>query len=173
MTDTPAERAETWWHGMQPAGTRPGDPGALARLRRASTPLEAAAEAATIRLYRALPGGDRFDEDRMARVAVLAAVLATVRADRRGRFGGFATHLGSGDRPRLSQARLSRLLAVRTETEALRGFREAVGLLGGVADVRDVTRTVLGWTDPDWATRTRARFVYHYHGADAPTGDPA
>src|SRR3954470_18086980 len=89
---TPYELApgttRAWWRVLQPSfeDGRPnpeGDRAALARLRRAGTLAEAMAEEATQDLYRRLGYGRAPPGRWLPRVAVVAAVLAHVRAEPR------------------------------------------------------------------------------------------
>jgi CRISPR type I-E-associated protein CasB/Cse2 len=160
-------RAAAWWTGIQrllpnDGGSNPAaDPGALARLRRAATPLEALMEPQTLRLCRALDV-NRNDARTLDRVAVLAIVLAHVRESTEGRLGAL---LGAGDPPRMHPLRLQRLISARDTEETLRGFREAVSLLDGRAPVPDLVRNVLGWLDGRAPERVKARFLFDYHGS--------
>jgi CRISPR system Cascade subunit CasB len=163
--------ALAWWRSLQrttPSGERNpnADLGALARLRRAATPLEAAQEAQTIALYRRLYG-ERLDPRRLESVAVLAATLAHVR-DGQPKERSAAAALGTppgGDRPVLSELRMRRLCAARDAHEALRGFRGVVRLLDGAVPIRDLAPSVLDWLDPERGEMRRTRWLFAYHGA--------
>jgi CRISPR system Cascade subunit CasB len=164
--------ATIWWWRMQkakPDGTSnpEANPGALARLRRCSSPVEALAEPMTIELCRRL-NIQAHQHTRVEAVAVLAIVLAQVRTDA-GQRVKLGTLLGpqggdDGNAP-LHELRLRRLLAARDGAELLRGFREAVALLGGTVPVIDTASLILGWLDPHRGDRTRTRFLFDYHGA--------
>ena len=169
---TRAERAAHWWrrlNGFDEEGQRdpklPRHPGALAALRRASRPSEAAAVPETFLLYRQL-GFSHLGDRALECVAVLAHVLAHVRASADTKLG---KALGSGDQPVLKEIRLRRLVAARDAEETMRGFREAVALLDGYANVEDLTGCILAWLDPDEARsdRARTRFLFEWHGAGA------
>lgn len=150
-----------WWTKLQPDPSqgRKGDRAALARLRRAGSPEEAAADPAAIALLKAL---DRPPSD-WIRVGTLAHVLAFVR-DAGG--GPVARRAGpSKDRPSgaLSELRLKALLAARTDEEIARGFRRLVTLLGRTASPGDLARCILDWHRPE----TRRRFVLAYYDVPA------
>ena len=164
------QQCATWWQALQRTrqdGTSNpnADPGALARLRRAPTIVEAAQEPQTIALYRRLHGA-RLDVRKLEATAVVAAVLAGIRADAT---GSAAELLGrpprNGDQPVMSPLRMRRLTSARDAKETLRGFREAVALLGGAAPVADVASSILDWLDDDRADRRKTRWLYHYHSA--------
>jgi CRISPR system Cascade subunit CasB len=170
--------ASSWWRSLQPDPSkgRPGDAGALARLRRTRTPLAALTEPATIDLARKLGLGPSAG-DSLLRVGTLAAVLAAVREDKKN------TRLGivlGGENPVMSQLRLRSLLNARGETEILSAFRRVVALADGALPVKDLADTLLWWdsTSPR-APRTRLAFDYYGAGSAAPfasssrTADPA
>lgn len=159
-----------WWQAL--SGTREGkaqggqDRAALARLRRAS-PDEAMCEEATLRLFRAL--GYR-NPDRLPRVATLAAILATVREDKRGKFGRQIGRekIEDDQTAKLKVGRFKRLLDAQTEDEIATVFRRAIGILGDATDVRDVARYVLRFDDED----TRRRLIFDYYGAGESEAGP-
>lgn len=160
--------AQQWWASLQRTfsngTTNPeADTKALAYLRRASAPIEAAYERRTIDLCKALG----FDDRRLERTAVLAATLALIREDTGGPRFGFARSLGAakegGDTPILSDIRLRRLCDARDAAEVMRCFREAVLLLDGKAPVRDVAETVLAWLNPQDTDDFKTRFLFNYH----------
>jgi hypothetical protein len=80
--DQQADAARRWWRSLQPLDVDglqlPGDRATLARLRRCSSPFEAATEPATAQLFKSLGFSTRF-EDQLGRAATLAAILAHVR----------------------------------------------------------------------------------------------
>jgi CRISPR system Cascade subunit CasB len=163
--------ARRWWEMLQnarkdgtPNPTR--DPGALARLRRAATPVVALEEPNVIDLYKNL-GFGRGDVDRqLPRVAIIAAVLAHIRTDAMPGDNGFrrrfADMLGRGvDRPLMSPLRFKRLLTATEDQDLLIAFRRAVALAGGRnIDVGDVAASLL-----DWSERRRMRWAFDYYGA--------
>jgi CRISPR-associated endonuclease/helicase Cas3 len=105
--------ARGWWENLQPSKNgddraRGGNRAALARLRRCSTWIEAAAEPETALLFRRIGHGD---ERRLPRLAVLAAVLAHVRADEVLKVASSIGPQGGDDATAvLSSLRLRRLL---------------------------------------------------------------
>lgn len=155
--------AYQWWEALNGKweGTRQTgeDRAALARLRRAS-PDEAMCEEATLRLFRAL--GYK-SPDYLPRVATLAAVLATIRDDGRGRFGRQIGRekIEDDQTARLKIGRFKRLLDAQTEDEIATAFRRAIAILGGAANVREVAKYVLFFDDE----RTRRQLVFDYYGA--------
>lgn len=168
----PGPVARRWWRSLQTetrdGSTKPGDRAALARLRRAS-PLEAAMEEATLRLFREL--GYR-DSGRLARVATLAAVLAHIRADDEktplARAVG-RPNIADREGAALKPLRFERLMQAQGEEEILRGFRRAVALLKGRANVADLARLVLDFDREE--TRRDFAFDYFAAGVAAPGPD--
>ena len=172
MTEEPiAERAAAarrWWRSLQPdreTGQR-GDRAALARLRRAGSVLEAAAEPATADLF----GKLMFEhpERNLARAALIAAVLAHVRRDDGATSVARAigTPRGGDDTTaRLTPLRFKRLIAAREPDDLLIGFRRAVAMLGDTANVKDLARQLLAWTDERHSDRARTLFAFDYYGA--------
>jgi len=172
MTDMPiserAAAAQRWWHSLQPGeeGRRRGDRATLARLRRASSIMDAAAEPATIDLFTKL--GFKQPDCNLARAALIAAVLAHVRRD--DKTGTVARAIGTprgGDDTMalLTPLRFKRLISAREPDELLISFRRAVGILGGTANVEDLARQLLAWTDEKRSDRARTLFAFDYHGA--------
>jgi CRISPR system Cascade subunit CasB len=159
----PPYLAFQWWESLN--GKREGkaqsgaDRAALARLRRAS-PNEAICEEATLRLFRKL--GYR-SPDRLPRVATLAAVLAAIREDGRGRFGRQIGRekIDDDQTAKLKIGRFKRLLDAQTEEEIATAFRRTIAILGGAANVREVAKYVLFFEDE----RTRRQLVFDYYRA--------
>ena len=165
-----AQGALRWWRMLNGVGENAApDPGAMARLRRETSPARAWGEPATAQLYRALGFTFKDRDWRMEPVATLAMILAHVREDTGGRLG---EALGAHDgRPAaMNPLRVRRLSAARDAAETVRGFREAVALLGSKAPVEDLAACALDWLDPVRGDRVRSRFLFAYHGAafDAP-----
>lgn len=163
--------ARRWWSSLQDAredGTpnRGRDRATLAKLRRASTPMQAIEEPAVFDLYGKL-GFTRQEVDfKLSRVAVIAAVLAHVREDARPSESGFrlrvAAILGHSERPPMSDLRFKRLLAARSDQDLLVQFRRAVALVGARnIDVGDVAVSLLAWDDE----KRRMRWAFDYYGA--------
>jgi CRISPR system Cascade subunit CasB len=174
--------ARQWWDALQPTETRdgrkrPGNRAALARLRRATDQWDAAAEPATLDLYRVL-GFQPSDADvALPRVAVLASILAHVRVDsspKVGRALGPPAGAKDGEGAAMTSLRLARLLAARGDTEIATQFRRAVALLGDTANVGDLAWLILTWDRDETGDRTRTLFAFAYHDASAhaPSDDP-
>jgi len=164
------EIARRWWQELRPDATRGrrprGDPGALAALRRAQTPLDAMLVPAFWELRRRLAGyaGDR--EWREKRVAVLAIVLAHIREDDPGRTLARAVgwrRLDDKEGALLSELRFRRLIEARTAEELRGEFVRLVRLLKGTANVADCARSLLYWTD--WQGRIRRDWAFDYYAA--------
>jgi len=167
-----AAAARRWWSSLGPiklpdGRQRPGDRAALARLRRCSSVIEAAAEPAVGKLFRALEFDPKTDARHIGRVAVLAAVLAHVRKndERKISIAIGAPRGGEASEAVVKPNRFRALMAARTEDEILTLFRRVVAMLGDTANVRDLARLILGWTDDEAGDRARIDFAFAYHGA--------
>lgn len=152
-----------WWAALQPDPERgqAGDRAALAMLRRAATPLQAAEQAASVQLARTLEVAPREFED----VAVCAAVLAHVRQDDPRTPAARSIAVDPKDpaaRPLLSPLRFRRLIEARDAGDRLIQFRRLVALAGGALNVADLAVAVLDWSD-----MRRRDWIFLYHGGDA------
>jgi CRISPR system Cascade subunit CasB len=139
----------------------------LARLRRCSTWVEAATEPETALLFRQI---GRREEKRLPRVAVLAAVLAHVRADETVKVASSVGPQGGDDATAvLSSLRLRRLLTTEGNDALLTAFRRLITLKGGTAKVADLATLILNWD----SEKTRMRFAFDYWqaGQAAPTDE--
>jgi CRISPR system Cascade subunit CasB len=153
-------KAAGWWQGLQPAytpGGRPGDRGALARLRRCATLLEAASEPATIALCRRLEGRER-DLDR---AALIAAVLAHVRKDNPSMTVARQIGRQQDNSAAMSDLRFRRLLGAETDDERLTAFRRLVAIAGRTLNVSDLAASLWHWGDE----RRRLAWIYAYYDA--------
>lgn len=175
--DTEAHAAWSWWHRLQPHERNgrvvPGDRAAIARLRRIANVMEAFAEPASVDLYRQL--GFTVPERDLPRAALIAAVLAHVRSSSE---VSLARALGPppGGQPQdavLKPLRFKRLLAARQPDDLLIAFRRVVALLNGSANVKDLARLLLAWTDERFGDIARTRFAFDYHGAAFAAPDAA
>lgn len=168
-----AAAARSWWQAHRPEGRgeRRGDPSAFARLRRAARTVDALAVPATVALWRLLPEdwrerGDR--EEKLARTAALAHVLAFVREDDPGvhpmrRLG--PERQDAPETAKLKQLRLRQLLATREPDELAQAFRRLVALADRRIDVGELAVAMLLWSD---RVRTRWAFTWHDAGWAAP-----
>lgn len=165
---TKAALAYDWWWELQPreADGHRGDRGALARLRRCTTPLEAAAEPVTHALFRLL----KYDrpEWHLSRIAVLASVLAHVRENCGQKIAEAIGKPPNGTAPLISSLRLRRLLATKEDDKIMIAFRRVVARLHHTANVSDLAKNILLW-DHD---AHRARFVFEYHDAGFAAPEP-
>lgn len=164
-----AQAAVQWWRALQPdpkrepRQDRAGDRAALAKLRRCTTPLQAAFEPAALSLARCLgirDGGDEGLDDALLAAIVLAHVREDAPEERVARQLGAADL--SGHAP-MSPLRLTRLLAAETQEERLVAFRRAVALLKGRLNVRDLALALL-----DWSERHRIEWAFAYHNVPPP-----
>lgn len=162
----------SWWTALQPNEQRKfgGDRATLAKLRRASTIMEAAAEPATAELFSRLGFERRHAVHALPRVALIAAIVAHIRDDNRrdtlARAIG-TPRAGEGTTALITPLRLKRLIGAREPDDLLIGFRRAIAILGQTANVKDVAEQLLRWTDPDDRAADSARtiFMFDYHGA--------
>jgi CRISPR system Cascade subunit CasB len=172
MTDlkTQVDAAHKWWRSLGPieldGKTLPGDRAALARLRRCSSPTDAAVQPATAKLFKALGFTTRNDAH-LGRAATLAAVLAHVRKDGGGKIALAigAPPNGKAEEALLKPNRFRTLMAARTDDEILTSFRRVVAMLDRTSNVRDLTKLILSWTDDEAGDKARTRFAFDYYGA--------
>jgi CRISPR system Cascade subunit CasB len=169
-----ANSAREWLASLRPRSLAngqvvPGDRAAIARLKRVSSVMEAAAEPATADLFRLLGFDRQYATRDLPRAAVIAAVLSHVserRAEPMARAIG-TPRGGADSTPLVTPLRLKRLLAAREPDDVLVQFRRTVAILGGAANVRDLAHQLLAWTDEERGDLTRTRFAFDYHGAGA------
>ena len=155
--------ARKWWRNLQPAaaedGRLKGDRAALARLRRAATPIDAAQEAAALDLYRRLGFKSHEIERRLPSVLMVAVVLAHVRDDDCRM--SVARALGKqNDTAVMSELRFRRLMATEGEDNLLIAGRRLVAMLGRKANVGDLAESFL-----DWSEKRRMRWAFDYYSA--------
>lgn len=154
-------QAARWWRALQPRDElgqgRSGDRGALARLRRASTMMQAASEPATLALCRQLHAG----EAHLDRVALLAAVLAQVQGERFDLTVARQIGVQRDGTAIMSDLRFRRLLQADALDERLVGFRRLVALAGRRLNIADLAVGLWHWGDE----RERRRWIYAYHDA--------
>lgn len=168
---TPGGIAVSWWKGLQPeigsSGRRPGNPGALARLRRADL-IGASMEETTIDLFRRLePRLGRLERQILfERTALIAAVLAHVQEHDSRNLAAMAGEKREGsDQRMLHPLRLRRLFAAHDPADCLTAFRRLVALLGNKANIADLAETLLDWPDEQSGDVRRTRWAFHYYGA--------
>lgn len=160
------DTARAWWRAHLPGSGegRRSDPATFARLRRCSRPVEALAEAATVELWQQLPPewrdqGDR--EEKLARTAALAHVLAFVREDIPNQHPMRAlgpVRPAAPETAKLKPLRLRQLLAAREPEELAQAFRRLVALADRRINVATLAAALLLWGD---TVRTRWAFAWH------------
>jgi CRISPR system Cascade subunit CasB len=167
--------ALAWWSSLQPEpkhqGRRGGDAGALARLRRADL-VGAAMEEVTVDFARRLAPTSNLRPDQLfERAALIAAVLAHVRANDISKVAAAAGEKLGEDRRVLHPLRLRRLFAARTPADCLIAFRRLVALLDKKANVADLAASLFDWPDPIRGDTRRTRWAFDYYGAAIGTPD--
>ena len=171
--ESAADLAAAWWRRLQPNranGERnpTSDRAALAQLRRCGGINEAMQMPATMDLFRSLGW---HDPAYLPKVALTAAVLASVREAGRGRFARAVGPTGPSepDTALVKPLRFRRLMESQTEDERLTAFRRAISLAGGKADPTDLAQALL-----DWSERRRMEWIFEYwNAADRPAATPA
>ena len=158
-----------WWSGLQPEAKQDrrgsGNPGALARLRRADL-LDAAMEEVTIDLFHRLkPLVPFHDEALVERVALIAAVLAHVREHENRKVAAAAGEKAGEVQRVLHPLRLRRLFATHSASDCLVAFRRLVALLGKKANVTDLAESLMDWPDEIRGDKRRTRWAFDYYGA--------
>jgi CRISPR system Cascade subunit CasB len=176
-----ASVAHAWWRALQPHDDqgRPnwsGDRGALARLRRASSPADSLVEPAVLDLYRKL-GFRGLSGERLALTAVAAMTLAHARKESRQHPAQSVGRKRFEDKEfetaAMKPMRFQCLLSVRAPDDLVRHMRRLVQLAGNEIDVGRLAADILNWRDDEAGDRTRTRWAYEYlaAGRDAPDAD--
>lgn len=156
--------AYEWWRRLNPKDTEPSghQRAALARLRRAGTPIEVIQEPEALRLIARLPS---FRDSE--RVAILAGVLAFVREtdDRRVARAVGRASLDDDKTALLSESRFRRLLQVPC-ADLMDPMRRLVRMTKGTINVRHLSRSILYWGD-----REKKRWIFDYYAVGAAVPD--
>ena len=158
MTDSTkpggASIAYEWWRRLNPADGAQAGPhrATLARMRRASTPLEVMQEPEALRLIARLPRNPD-------RVAILAGTLAHVRvSDERPVARTIGRKALDDERSALlSEGRFRRLLQTNDE-ELMEPMRRLVHMAKGTINVRDLSTAILYWGDG-----VKKRWIFDYY----------
>ena len=147
--------AQDWWRWLIPADEPPSgrQRAALAKLRRARTPLEVIQVPEALRLVARLPRNPD-------RTAILAGVLANVReTDERTVANALGRKsLDDGDSVRLSEPRFRRLMQTPA-SELMDPMRRLVRMLKGRANVADLGFSIIYWGDG-----VKRRWIFDYYG---------
>ena len=156
-----ASIAYDWWRRLNPSDRAQAGAHrtALARMRRAATPIEVMHEPEALRLIARLP---RHPD----RVATLAGVLAHVRESEErpvARAIGRST-LDDDQSALLSEGRFRRLLQVNDD-ELMEPMRRLVHMVKGRLNVRDLSAAVLYWGDD-----VKKRWIFDYYNVAGSTG---
>jgi len=157
--------AYEWWLTLSPLdGRQPGSSrAAMARLRRAATPVDVMLEPEALRLITRLPRSSEY------RVAILAGVLAWVREPvemRVARAIGRST-LEDDQSALVSESRFRRLLQSKPD-ELLDSMRRLVRQMKGRANVEDLAEAILYWGD---SVKKKWIFDYYCVSSAAPSAE--
>ena len=146
--------AYEWWRRLNPSDGAQAGPhrAALARMRRAATPIEVMQEPEALRLIARLPRNPD-------RVATLAGVLAHVREsdDRRVARAIGRTAIDEEQSALLSEGRFRRLLQTNDD-ELMEPMRRLVRMAKGTLNVRDLSAAILYWGDD-----VKRRWMFDYY----------
>lgn len=155
--------AAQWWRELATDEFGPRDRAAIARLRHAASPLEAAEEEATITLVRRLDGGI----ESLERIAVCAGVLAHVRTDDDATVARRIGRTGDPEkRAKMSRLRFRRLIQADTAEDVFVQFRRLVALADRKVNVEDLAAALLDWSD-----RRKRDWIFRYHMGEPPGAD--
>ncbi len=161
MTDieqpSAADIAKQWWQELTATDSarRGARRAARARLRRAATVLEVMQAPEALRLFARLPGGSP------ERVAALAGVLALVEREPPGG-QNVARAIGRNSidddgSALMSEGRFRRLLQA-DDDDLMDAMRRLVRLTKGVANVRDLSSSLVYWSDG-----VKKRWIFDYY----------
>ena len=158
-----ASIAYEWWRSLSPKDVLQSSHqrAALARMRRAATPIEVMHEPEALRLIARMPRNPD-------RVAALAGVLAFVREsdDRRVARAIGRTTMDDEWSALLSEGRFRRLLQVEDD-DIMEPMRRLVRMAKGKVNVRDLSSAILYWGDA-----VKKRWIFDYYGvADSMRSD--
>jgi CRISPR system Cascade subunit CasB len=164
--DVSAERVSALvaWHARL---TERRSAGARARLRRAGSRAEAAAEPMALSLLRLLP--ERESEGALDLARVLAHVKkheGRVRVMQKAgwkRFPEGKESEAGEDRPLLSEVRFRRLMQTEPGDASVKAVVRLVAQLDGVVNVDDLARDFLAWYDPDRRDRVKVKWAKEYY----------
>ncbi len=160
-----AKIIQSWWREMHPdePSSYRGDRAGIAKLRHATTVMEASMEPAVLGLCRNLQAGPAD----MNQVALIAAVLADLREAASGE--SIARALGQPEgAPLCSASRFRRILeAIEPDTQ-LTALRRALALLKHKGNLHDLVQSLLDWNDPYRRAARRQRWLYDYYQTNDP-----
>lgn len=159
MTNTARQKgpeiAYRWWRNLNPVGAQQSGShrAALARMRRAATPLEVMQEPEALRLIARLPRNPD-------RAAALAGVLAFVREtdERRVARAVGRASLDDDGSVLLAEGRFRRLLQTG-HGELMEPMRRLVRMTKGTVNVHDLSAAILYWGDA-----VKKQWIFHYYG---------
>jgi CRISPR system Cascade subunit CasB len=164
--------ALAWWSKLR--HPERGDPGTLARLRRARTHLELIRIPAAVDLARRL-GVLSTRDSRLIPALELARVLAHAKEhDNRHpmeaagwkRFPGSRKASEAGDdRPKMSEARFNRFLEIGEGEEKILAFARLIQLLDGKVNVVRIADDFLLWNHPEFGEKVREQWAFRYLAA--------
>ena len=154
-TISDGQMAYRWWRSLNPLDARQSGSSraAVAKLRRAATPVDVMLEPEALRLITMLPHSPR------DRVAILAGVLAWVREADETRVARAIgrTALDDEQSALVSESRFRRLLQSRPD-ELLGPMRRLVRQMKGRANVGDLANAILFWEDS-----VKKKWIFDYY----------
>ncbi len=150
------EAIEDWWRDLQK------DPGRRAELRRAHSVDVVPLLPAYYSLLQSLRSTTLPRTVKPSRLPIVAGVLAHVR-ENDNRPVAIAMAEDHAGRPRVSDLRFRRLLKVDNDADLYMLMVRMVRLLGGAANVQDLTKALIFWND-----RTRKEWAYRYYTKHEP-----
>ena len=164
MTDSAPNRgadiAHDWWRRLTgKEGARLGQRrAALARMRRAATPIEVMQEPEALRLVERLPR-------RPDRAAALAGVLAFVSEtdERRVARTIGRTSLDDDQSALVSEGRFRRLLQAH-DSELMEAMRRLVRMAKGKLNVHDLSYAILNWGGGYRGEQVKKQWIFDYYG---------
>ncbi len=155
QTSRGGQIAYEWWRALHPSDGRQSGSSraAMARLRRAATPVDVMLEPEAMRLMTRLP------HSRKDRVAILAGVLAWVREadDTRVARAIGRSALEDDQSALVSESRFRRLLQSQPD-ELLSSMRRLVHQMKGRANVADLADAILYWGDS-----VKEKWIFDYY----------
>ena len=157
----PGQACLGWWGSR----IRPKDDTADAKrnraaLRRVATPVDALTVEAVHDLHAKLNEAGYDLRNDTGRLMLVATALVHVKTHERGRRAALAFGELVGERRRLGGIRFETLIRAKKPAELARPLARALSVIGGRADVAELSQSLFYWSDD-----TRASWCFDYYGA--------